>query len=226
MRSARVCFACLSATFLLTFGSTAAAKASDTTVTTAYVRADYELAHGAVARIPAAQAALGAALAGVRRECSGVAAGSPQDPMSTQLSTELIGTMVLSVFRTLEVRRFVGEVASLRWTDHRLTAAIHGYATRLRTLTGLAHPSLCADIRSWAGTNFQTLSAGTLSFAPRFMAAWVGIGELPQRLQRYESGSTRRLARSAEALEARFSEFEARAAESWDATMAALGLWP
>jgi hypothetical protein len=81
-------------------------------------------------------------------------------------------------------------------------------------------------VRSWAAGGFLRLPPGTEAFDARFTPAWVGAGELPTGLSRYEQGETRALARRTEALESRFEDFEAQAVETWGAAMRALELWP
>ena len=194
----------------------------------AYVQADYRLMRGAVARIPIAEGALQALLSGVRRECPGAASGSPQDPMSTQLSNEVIGAMVLTVVdHGLPLAKtFVREAQDLSFGSPRLTSEIHTYVANVHVLATLAPPPLCADVRAWASSAYRTLAPRTPAFEAKFMPAWVGAGDLPAALARYEQGETRQLARRAEALETRFEEFEAHAVETWGHIMSALDLWP
>jgi len=222
------------AVFLLLAGfatagvSSARASTRDLATTEAYVEADFKLMRGAVDRIPIAEAALRNVLGGVRSGCPGAAAGSPQDPMSTQLSNEVIGALVLAVVdRGLPLARaFVRSTAGLRWSDARLTSEVQHYVADVRTLSALATPALCEDVRAWAASGFQTLTARTEAFDARFMPAWVAAGDLPAALSRFENQATRAMARRAASLEAEFGDFEARAVETWGKTMNALELWP
>jgi hypothetical protein len=206
----------------------APAAGGDSGAASAYVRADNRLMQGAVARIPIAKGALQTLLASVRRECPGAAQGSPQDPLSTQLSNEVIGAMVLTVVdHGLPLAKtFVGETQNLHWSSGHLNGEIHTYVANVRVLANLARPPLCADVRAWASSGYQTLTAGTQAFDAKFMPAWVGAGDLPGGLARYEQGETRQLAHRAEGLEERFEDFEAGAVETWGQIMNALGLWP
>ena len=206
----------------------AQAAAGDITATRAYVEADYRLMRSAVSRIPTAERALQGVLAGVRRDCPRAAAGSPQNALSTQLSNEVIGAMVTAVVdQGLPLaRQYIRSAERLRWSNGRLTSEVQGYVGKVRVLTALAPPALCADVRAWAASGFQSLTASTEGFDRRFMPAWVAAGELPQALSRYEQGGTRALARRAAALESTFGDFEARAVETWGRIMNALELWP
>jgi hypothetical protein len=201
---------------------------ADNAATSAYVRADYALVRAINANLPRSEAELLRLRAQAGRECPLAAAGSPQDPESTQLSDELIGAMVLNGARSDRgaVRAFTVAVKSLRWRDRALTGAIQGYAAKLRTLLALAAPPLCADVKAWAATRFTSLPARTVSFARVFMAAWVGAGELPSELAVHESTADRALARRAARLEELVSEFEARAVETYSEIMSVLALSP
>lgn len=206
----------------------ALAASSDLATTRSYVEADYRLIHSAVGEIPKGEAVLRDVLRRVRADCPGAAGGSPQDAMSTQLSNEVIGTMVLAVVDAGApvAKRFIRAAEGLRWSSGALTRRVEAYVAHVRTLTALPAPDLCSDVRAWAASGFQRLPTSTEDFNRRFMPAWVAAGELPSALSRYEQGSTRALAKRASALESTFSEFEARAVETWGTIMEALELWP
>ncbi len=206
----------------------APAAASDASATRTYVQADVKLVQYAAARIPIGEAALRRVLAQVRSECPAAAAGSPQDPESTQLSNELIGLMVTSAIRDAlpQIRQFVRSTGGLRWSSGSLSASIRSYVSRLRTMASLSPPPVCADVRSWAAGGFHALPASTLSFAPRFMSSWVALGEQPSSLSRFEGGELRSLARLAEQREEQLTDFEARAVETWGEIMNTLQLSP
>jgi hypothetical protein len=205
-----------------------AQAASDAATTQAYVRADYRLVQTAASRLSTGDAAIKGVLAGVRRECPVAAAGSPQDPESTQLSNEVIGRMVTAALHTDlgSIREYVRAVSSLRWSSGSLTGAVHAYVGKLRTLASLSEPDLCGDVRAWSAGGFTHLPGTTAAFSPRFMEVWVALGEQPPGLARYESGQVRSLARRAQERETKLSEFEADHVETWGQIMSALQLWP
>jgi hypothetical protein len=206
----------------------ARAASGDVATTRAYVEADYRLMRSAVNKLPEAEAALEGLLRSVRANCAHGAAGSPQNALSTQMSDEVIGAMVIAVVDPgLPVaRRFVREAQGLHWSSSALTATVQAYVSHVRTLTQLAAPDLCLDVHTWAASGFATLPASTQTFVKRFMPAWVAAGELPGALTRYEQSATRALAARAMALEERFSAFEAREVYTWGHIMDALELWP
>ncbi|HEY4451249.1 MAG TPA: hypothetical protein VGN13_06610 [Solirubrobacteraceae bacterium] len=210
------------------FATGAAASATDVASTRAYIAADLALVQTARVHLRQAEAAPLGILARVRRECPAAAAGSPQDPESTQMSNEVIGAMVLSAYH-LDVpalEQFVREVARLPWSDAGLGRAVRGYAANLRVLAGLAPPSLCADVRAWVGGGYRRLPASTIAFDRRFMPAWVSIGMLPGRLSRYETAQERGALARTVAIEVQITDAEARAVEPWGDIMNELGLEP
>ncbi|HEX5853476.1 MAG TPA: hypothetical protein VFY36_10335 [Solirubrobacteraceae bacterium] len=204
------------------------ALADDAASTHAYLRANLALMRYANSHIPQAEKVLSGVVRRIGRECPRAAAESPQNADSTQLSNEVIGTMVTTVVRTSlhTGRSFVRTVTPLRWSNRALTRTIQAYASHVKVLLGLAVPDLCADVRAWTASGFKTLPAATVAFDRVFMPAWVGAGELPAALSRYESAGDRALARQAAKLESRWADFEAREVESWGAIMDALVLQP
>ena len=109
------------------------------------------------------------------------------------------------------IRGFTQTVARLRWSSRALTGAVQAYAGKLRTLSALTAPDLCADVRSWAAGGFRALPRSTAAFDSRFMPAWVALGELPAALTPYEGPAEKTLVRRANQLEAQLTEGEARA---------------
>jgi hypothetical protein len=206
----------------------APAGQGDAAATRAYIEANYRLVQAAASRIHPIEAALHGVLAQVRRECPMAAAHSPQDAQSTQLSNEVIGAMVTAVVR-LDLpagRDFVSVAGRLTWSSPSVTRTVHAYVGKVRTLVALAPPRLCSDVQSWASSGFRALPASTITFAPRFMSAWVAAGELPAALASYETADERALLRRSNRLETELTDLEAREVETWGHIMDALALWP
>jgi hypothetical protein len=206
----------------------ALAAGSDASATQAYLQANLRLVVSAAGRIRSGESILDGVLGAVRRECPGAAAGSPQDPESTQLSNEVIGLMVTSAIRPDlgSIREYLRAAAPIRWSSRGLTNAVKGYVSQLRAMSGLREPMLCADVRSWAASGFKTLPASTVSFDDVFMPNWVALGELPSSLSRLEGGSQRALASRSGNRETELTDFEAREVETWGEIMNLLGLNP
>ena len=206
----------------------ALAAGNDGAATSAYIRADYRLVRAGVSRIHAVEATLHGVLDRVRAECPMAAAGSPQDSESTELSNEVIGNMVVAVVAQDRPagHAFVTAAGGLSRRNRALTRTIHSYVSKVAMLVALTPPNVCADLHSWTASGFRALPASTRSFAPRFMSAWVGLGELPSALDAYETPGDRQLANRTSDLEARFSDLEAREVETYGRIMNALALLP
>jgi hypothetical protein len=206
----------------------AAAGATDSASARAYVQADLALVLAAKAHLRAGEAAPLKVLAQVRRECPGAAAGSPQDPESTQMSNEVIGAMVLSAYQldVPAIERFIARTSRLAWGDARLRRAVRAYAAHLRVLVRLSAPRLCADVRAWVAGGYTALPESTVRFDRQFMPAWVAVGMLPGGLRAHLSPSDTVAFARAQAIEVQITDAEARAVESWGKIMNELGLEP
>jgi len=180
------------------------------------------------AHIPQAEAAIARVVRQNRNECSQAAAESPENGDSEQLSNEVIGAIVTSVVKAGlgEARHFVRSVAPLRFSNRGLNRAIHSYAAKVKVLTTLAAPHVCADVKAWTASAFKTLPAATVAFDKRFMPAWVGAGELPASLKSYVPASDRSRVSQTIRLEEKWEDFEAREVESWGAIMDLMVLQP
>jgi hypothetical protein len=208
--------------------SSTLADAANVTATQTYLQANYTLMRYFTSHIPAARAELAGVLAGVQRECPNAAAGSPEDADSEQLSNEVIGTMVTTVAQhnVAPIRAAIRAVAPLSWSNGALTRSVRAESAKGKVLSSLAVPDLCADVKSWVASDFQTLPASTVSFDRQFMPAWVAPGFLPAALSAYETPEERTLARRTAQLEQQWTEFEAREVETWGTIMDTLMLWP
>ncbi|HTD08494.1 MAG TPA: hypothetical protein VK680_06360 [Solirubrobacteraceae bacterium] len=208
--------------------SAAVADSTDAATTQAYLQTNYTLMRYFIAHIPAAKAEIANVLAGVRRECPLAASGSPENVDSEQLSNEVVGTMVTNVVQhnlpaTLSAIR---ATASLHWSNGALTKSIHAYLAKAKSLTTLAMPDLCGDVKAWAASGFKTLPASTASFDPHFLSWWVAPGDQPTALRHYESAQDATLAHRTTKLEEKWTQFEANEVEVWGEIMNALVLQP
>jgi hypothetical protein len=207
----------------------AMAESADAAATQKYIQANYALVQVGVAKLGAGRAALRAVRSQIEGECPRAAAESPQNPDSTELSNEIIGAMVLSAYHTdiPAGQSFVRAAGGLRWSNHRLTSTIHSYVSKLKVLIALPPPNVCADVRSWVASGYQTLPATTARFDQQFMPNWVALGELPRALAPYERAGQRSVITRSNALEDQLIEFEANdGVETWGDIMNALVLNP
>jgi len=217
-------------TALLAAPALAMAESPDAAATQKYIQANYALVQAGTSKLGAARGALRAVRRQIEGECPRAAAESPQNPDSTELSNEIIGAMVTNAYHT-DVpagQSFIRAAGGLRWSNRRLTSTVHSYVGKLKVLIALAPPNVCADIRAWVASGYQTLPATTVRFDQQFMPNWVAIGELPSGLLApYERTAQRPLVKRTNALEEQLTEFEANdGVETWWNIMNALVLNP
>jgi hypothetical protein len=204
------------------------AIASDASTTAAYVHANSALVSAGHANIARTEAAVKGVLGQVRRECPEAALGSPQDEESTELSNELIGTMVLAGGKVDRpaVATYLRTVSGLHWSSGSVNRAVGGYVSGLRTLYNLKPPSICADIKSWADSAFKKLPAATVPFDRAFIPNWVSLGVLPTGLARFETPELKAIAKRSGQFETRLMEMEASLVDTWGDIMNELILNP
>lgn len=209
---------------------TAAGQAwgSDASATNAYLRANYELVAAGHAHLGASIAGYKGVLSKVRSQCPRAGQGSPQNPMSTELSNEVIGAMVLSAGKPDRpaIATYLRAVKGLHWSSGAVTRAVSSYAAMLGKLYALPVPDLCGDVQAWGSTGYKTLPASTVSFDKTFYPNWVALGLLPPGIARFESSQDRSLATRAGRFEYQLTNVEAEAVETWGDVMDALELWP
>ena len=204
------------------------AAGGDAAATHAYLVADHALVRTATSHFGVARSAFAALLHRLRSECPGIAAESPQDEESTQLSDELIGAMVTSAYSPdrAHIRAFVAATRSLRWSSGAITRWVRGYDANLSTLLALGTPAVCRDVGAWVSGHYHALAPSTVAFDARFMPAWVALGEMPPGLSRLVSSQDRGLFAGTQSAEAEVTEFEASAVETYVAGMKVLALNP
>jgi hypothetical protein len=224
----RIILPALLALALASSATPAVGQSGDVAATQTYLNANYALLRAAKSARASSKAALQGILHGVRRECLMAAAESPQDPNSEALTFELVGAMIVLGTRPDQqaISRFAGTVASLRFSSRKLTSTVRSYAQQLGSLSRLAAPGLCADVRAWAASGFRTLPATTTAFNQRYKAINVPIGNLPGGLARFERPAQRGLLARTRELELEVADFEAEAVETWEQIMGALALNP
>lgn len=215
--------ACASATVL---AAAPAARASDASATEAYLRANLALVTAGHDHLGASVAGYHSVLAHVRASCPRAAAGSPQDPESTQLSDEVIGAMVLAAAKPDlgAIATYLRAVRGLRWSSASLTHAVASYASMLGKTYKLSPPDLCADVGAWASSSFKTLPSSTVRFVGSFLPNWVALGLLPPGIARFESASGRAMARRSGAYENQLTDAEAEAVETFGSILDAMEL--
>lgn len=209
-------------------GAPALAAPADVATTRTYVQANYALVHYAAMRLGTARSLLDGVLSKARTDCPSAAAGSPQNPESTMVSYEIIGAMVLAAYHAAQpqLNAYIHVAARSHWSSRTLTSSVHAYAGKLTTLSTLAAPNLCADIRAWSTSGYKALPASTVRFDQRFVPAWVALGEVPGQLASYERPDERGTLQRSRQAEETLSNFEAEAVETYTALMNTLAVNP
>jgi hypothetical protein len=213
---------------LLAPGSGALAAGSDSASTSAYLRANYQLVKVAHENLSKSVSGYHSVLSHVRSACPRAAVNSPQDPESTQLSNEVIGTMVLSAGKPdlAAIRTFLRAVSGLHWSSSPVTHAVKSYTGMLGQLYKLTVPNLCGDVAAWAAGGYRALPASTVSFDRVFYPDWVALGLVPKGIARSENAESRQLAQRAGRFENQLTNAEAEAVETWGSIMNTLELNP
>jgi hypothetical protein len=114
---------------------------------------------------------------------------------------------------------FSRAVSGLRWSSRKLTRALRADARESLRESEASLPSLCADYRAWAASGYKVIPSDTKRYARERAPRWTDseLGHINQglwdKLARYETPATRRLARDTQKLE-----------EQWAVVVAALAL--
>jgi hypothetical protein len=207
----------------------ALAGQGDIAATRAYIQADYTLVHNAKVNLATSEAALQRLRHKIAAECPKAAAGSPQDTDSEQLSNELVGAMTVAAIQpdVRAVAAFTNTVRNLHWSNATLTRKVHSYAAKLHTLSTLAAPDVCADVKAWAAGGYRLLPPSTVRFDSGYYKVEVAVGEVPARLLApSEQPDERPTLAHAQRIEGRLSEVEANAVYTWGHIMESLALNP
>lgn len=192
----------------------AQASAGDASATRAYLQADLTQTRAEVKGLPAAFAAIEALGGRLRAECAGVLAGEPKPAAgakpsvsATEIEEETLGAVVGAAEHTEYPHRrgFARAVSRLTWGNRALTVLVHSDAAAEVTQAQLPQPDVCADIRAWVNSGYQTVSAATQAYVRRrskLLAVTEGAEEaIMQKLERYENGADKRIAKQISGLE-------------------------
>jgi hypothetical protein len=206
----------LTAVLLAIFPCSVLAQVSsgDASATSAYLKDEYALTRAEATSFPAGIAAVEALAGKVRTECPGVLANAPKPapgtaPSSTeeQISEVELDAVFSAGARTEHARleRFAHEVAQLHWGDGVLTRLVHSHATDEAARAAIPAPDLCADMRSWVASGYETISAATEGYLHVEAALSATIerakAAIKRKLPQYESRSDTRIAHKIVSLE-------------------------
>jgi hypothetical protein len=159
-------------------------------------------------------------------ECPDVGAGSPQSEAEQNLSYEVAGALWATAYHADSkfAQAFIRAVSPLRWSSPAIDRSAHKFIRGLREMTSLQVPNLCADVRSWTASGYQTIPSSTLRFDRHVEAIEVEVPS-PRILSTYVQPADRGLFAKVEHLLTRFEELEFSTGQRyWDTVLETLGL--
>ncbi|HXB63940.1 MAG TPA: hypothetical protein VNV42_03580 [Solirubrobacteraceae bacterium] len=206
-----------------------ARSAADVAATRALSRATRTLLNAARPDLPKGLAAVKRYAGQIAAECPKAAAKSPQNHGAEQLDNQVVGALTVVGYRTAAapIGAFYHAVKGLRWSNPALTRAVKIFATKLQKLVAIPVPNLCEDIKEWAASDYNTLSASTTQFVQRYEAVdpEAEEGPLIMRLARpYASVGDISLFHSIETFESELAETEAHAVFAYKTLMNSIEL--
>jgi hypothetical protein len=207
--------------------SRASSRARDTAATRAYIEANYRLIRVARINLEASEAGIRALVHRIVGECPLAGEGSYTNDAASQVSEEVIGTIVTTAYRpdVAAIRAFASVVGPLRWSSARLTHIVHRYLVKLENLAVLAPANICEDVKAFAANSFRVAPEGTVRYDKLYLAADIEAEEVPLRLLApYEGAQQAALLRRTKQLETPLANAEAKAVSEWTAIMRGLAL--
>lgn len=203
-----------------------AASAEDASSTHTALLAAYNTLHSVVDSWPALEASLNRLDRRFAGECPDVGAGSPQNEPEQRLSYEVAGALWATAYRTdaKYADAFIKAVSPLRWSNPKIARSAHKFIRGLREMMALQVPNLCADVRSWTATGYQTIPASTLRFDTHVEDIDVEIPS-PHLVAAYVAPADKGLYAKVERLVRRFEELEFTTGQKqWDSLLETLGI--
>ncbi len=171
--------------------------------TRTYVEAARVLAGDLVENVTAGHLAADALVASVRAECPDVLSGAPDEDNRT-VGSELTELVLLELERPdfPAVRAFLHRTRSLHWDSRTIERHVGRRAASLRAELAVQPPTVCADLRLWAGSGFKVIPAGAVAFVHSFERAQAeeavnnGLVELLDLMSAHEARSLKRIVQS------------------------------
>jgi hypothetical protein len=197
--------------------ASAAAAPRDMSSTNAYlVAADTELRASIASMHTNVQASIDTLNGQYAAECPGAGAGAPDNGQQNPITLELAGAGWATSFRSDAriTQVFARAVEPLRWSNARITRDLASYVSSMQDLSAMELPDLCADIRSWSTSGFETIPAATVQFDRRLEAIH-GEPPPPSLLARYEGPAQQILAAHVAKLESTLGALETTLEQTW-----------
>jgi hypothetical protein len=201
------------------FGVPVLARADDFASTRTYLDANYRFVDAVDKTIPTGIAATSRLVTYVTETCPGILAGAPVSNAVNKLSEEALGAVSVAAFHPSAQASivFARTVMRIRWRSHKITRLVRSYARKLRAITALMMPNLCADASFFRASDFRVITKESQNFTNEYTRAEAGASEVPTKLFRpYERADEKVLLLATGRLEARIEAAEASALTSWN----------
>jgi hypothetical protein len=197
--------------------ASSAATSTDRKATGAFLEATYVFDRAALANASASSAASAAYVAKLSGECPGVLANAPSpaplgqsahatpeqtkemkqlDAIQSELYLALLSSWLAPDHVAFEALARV--VRPLRWSSARITRLAHAEVMRYEQEVGAQPPDVCADMRAWASSDYQTLPPSALAALRRLTGEGDGSPSLAPLIARQEGPALKQLARRRE----------------------------
>lgn len=146
-------------------------RRDDAVATRTYVNARSELVQATASALPAIRRGGGVFVAHVVGECP-AAMMAPHNAGFGVMSVEMTRApaAVMRQANSAAIRKFDHKVASLGWSDPRLTLLVHDMAIREEAALDVATPDLCGDLKLWSRSSYKTVPASTSRYNRRTAA--------------------------------------------------------
>ncbi|HXC23643.1 MAG TPA: hypothetical protein VNU28_03575 [Solirubrobacteraceae bacterium] len=210
MASVRLLVGVVACLTVLAFASVLAGATSGRSnagATGAYLRAADAFARAQAANVGASVAAMEKEASGIASGCPSVLAGAPKGAQLGVLGGEIASAVLFSSLAPdrKAILAFVGKVGALHWSDGTVAKLVRELAAEERASAQLALPDVCADLSAWKASGYRTLPSSTTGFIKAVEAVGKetrGAGgkeesleeAVLRRLRPYETPADRRLA--------------------------------
>jgi hypothetical protein len=184
---------------------------ADKRATGAYLRATYEFDRALLANDPSAEAAVAEYVKRLGGECPGVLANAPvvgigghklsaaevkqleqQGALAAEVLVALIGRWFSPDLGPLQT--LAHTIGPLHWHAPRIARLVRAELSELERLVSTPPPDVCADMRAWAASGYQTLPPGTFASQKLFADEPAG-GSLEASIRSLEDPAQKALAR-------------------------------
>ena len=222
--------------------ASSAATSADRKASGVYLKGTYVFDRAALANASASSAASAAYLAKLSGECPGVLANAPSPArlsktahatpqqisevkqlaaLQSEVYLALLSSWLAPDHEAFEA--LVKVIAPLRWSNMRMTRLAHEEARNYQQELDSQPPDVCADLRAWVSSGYQTLPPSALT-AQRQLTGKAPRPSLEALIARQEGPTLKKLARRRKHVEMAVEKQLEPALERVVALFSALGL--